>query len=403
MLTSPQIESYIEQYSSPVFETNKLNKESEEALVELFDLVKKIKNYGKHETEKRKFFIHAPKGTFEEYAKLYDEPTKTLEKWFKTEKDRWYEIKFFYHYSDLFDKPLYAVYINNFQVLAINDSNVAKRSEIDATELIKELKIITENVIEDIKAGTYNENVKNNLSYDMRYGRISRHDYWKAMPEEKEKYAFTNHEIETLTNAKEDTTLISLTARKYYEACAVCYKAVGMETDTSRYDDTDEEHERYGGITPKEIYYRFADGRDEGLSEVPLDDVEEFSKWVRHEEPYTETGGHPYEIIFSWSGKKSIHLYVWDDKLHLTGGEYPANVMAAKMYVALVDSNIPVAFDATAIIDRLQEKDYIGILPLYVWRETYYDAYDTINLEEKTYKRLKDCIVWDQIPEVCLE
>ena len=72
-----------------------------------------------------------------------------------------------------------------------------------------------------------------------------------------------------------------MTARQFYEACAVVYKRLQLpERVKWRFCDTDEEHERYGGTTAKELYYMFADGRDDGLRNVPMDDAEEFDLWL---------------------------------------------------------------------------------------------------------------------------
>ena len=401
MLTSPQVELYIEQNDNNLFKTSKLNEDSTNLLKELFSIVKKINNCGEHEMERRKFYFFAPKGTFEQYKKIYDEPEETLKEWFRTETDRWYEIKFLFHQSKWAPEPYYGVYINNFYVLSINDSNEKESPLVDATDFIKELIEIAKETIKEIEEGIYNEKVKKELPYDMRYGKVPRKYFWEALPSEKEKYKFTEHEIEVLRNYKLEEEPVILTARKYYEICGICYKSIGLEQHGTKFEDTEEERKRYHGITPKELYYRYADGRDDGLSAVPMDDEEEFQKWLKHKEPYEYSGGHPFEIMFSWSGNKSVHLYAHDNKLILAGGEYPANVMAARMYVALKDKGIPVGFNAKEMLDKIDEKDDIGILPGYVWREDCFDGvYDYINISESEYKKLKDYIIWEEIPEV---
>ena len=402
MLTSPQVENYIELYNNDLLNPNKLNKESEKLVVDFFEIAKSIRSYGEEGIEIRKFYFFAPKGTFEEYKKLHSEDENTLKKWFKYEKDKWYEVKLICHHIIPINNPVYSVYINDFNILSVNNLTNKESATIDATNFIQELIDIEKEVITELKAGTYNERIRKEMPYTMRYGQISRHDYWEMFPKEKAKYAFSDHEYKIISKASKETVPVKLTARKFYEACAICYKAVGMEANSSRFEDTEEEHERYNGTTPKEMYYKFADGRDDGLCDVPLDDETEFQKWLNHEEPYTKTGGHPFEIVFSYSGNKSIHLYIINNKLLLTGGEYPANVTAARMYVGLVENNIPVAFDAFPITNRLEEKDYIGVLPSYVYRKDT-GKYDNITLDENLYEKLKDKITWEEIPEVGLE
>ena len=103
-----------------------------------------------------------------------------------------------------------------------------------------------------------------------------------------------------------------ITARDFYEVCAVCYKAVRMEQRVHfPFKDSKEEHLRYNGTTPKELYYMFADDRDDGLSGVPLDDAAAFAEWRNQKGPYYEFNGHhPWEILPSGSVEYSMHLQV---------------------------------------------------------------------------------------------
>lgn len=88
-----------------------------------------------------------------------------------------------------------------------------------------------------------------------------------------------------------------------YEACAICYQAIGLEPKSHcMFVDSDEEHQRYGGVTPKELYYMYADGRDGGMSKLPLDDAAAFEEWLEQKGPHYEFNGHhPWEILPSYS------------------------------------------------------------------------------------------------------
>ena len=104
-----------------------------------------------------------------------------------------------------------------------------------------------------------------------------------------------------------------MTARTFYEACAVIYNSLGMHGDTKtyKYQETDTERAHYGGIeqTPKELYYALADGRDNGLKNIPMDDPAAFKEWRDRKGPYYEfNGSHPWEIIPSFSISNSMHL-----------------------------------------------------------------------------------------------
>ena len=139
-------------------------------------------------------------------------------------------------------------------------------------------------------ADTYNTEIQKKLPDDYKYGVISRKDYWDIYPEDRADYrgAFKEWQIEEFLRCKDEfltdyipgNCMRHMTARDFYEACAVCYKAVRMEQRVHfPFKDAKEEHLRYNGTTPKELYYMFADGRDDGLSCVPLDDAAAFAEW----------------------------------------------------------------------------------------------------------------------------
>lgn len=111
-----------------------------------------------------------------------------------------------------------------------------------------------------------------------------------------------------------NTPLKEMTARYFYEACATIYSALGLHRENVIYqfEEQDTEHKRYGigKQTPKEMYYALADGRDNGLKNVPMDDSVAFEEWYHRKEPYYEfNGSHPWEIIPSMSISHSMHIF----------------------------------------------------------------------------------------------
>lgn len=170
-----------------------------------------------------------------------------------------------------------------------------------------------------------------------------------------------------------ENAFTNMTARVYYEACAIGYKAAGYEDRRSwRFEESEEEHKRYGGKTPKEMYYSYADGRDDGLSKVPIDDAEEFEKWFHKKGDYYEfNGSHPYEIRPSGSIRYSIHLIPRkkegsEDRwyLALSGDAYVTSIETIKMFIEMREAGLPVVLgNAEGIAARLRETDTIGILP----------------------------------------
>ena len=404
-MTAQEIDTFIEMYES-FFEPDKLDGKSEELIKELFSEAAGIRDCNEGEMEIRSFYFHAPKCSFEQYREINDDTGEALKKRYEKETDRWYKMDLHFHDVDRWHpEPFYGVFINDMLVLSVNHRNTKEWEEVDASEFINGLISIVRSVVRELKDGTYNDRINAELPYYMRWGVVSRKDYWDAFPEERRKYDFTDREMEVLREYSDEDVPIALTARKYYEACSICYEAAGMLTDGSHYTDTDEEHERYGGVTPKEAYYRFADGRDDDLRNVPLDSEEEFRKWLNHEEPYSRWGGHPFEIA-----SYLIHLYVFNNALSLTAGSsYPADKITAKMYVGLRDHNIPVSYHAGALLNMIDEKDYVGLNPTYrMYMEEFpmddiYDIGEIIYLDEKAYLKLKDRIKWAEIPMLIYE
>ena len=70
----------------------------------------------------------------------------------------------------------------------------------------------------------------------------------------------------------------SMTANDFYKYyCAIGYEAMSYKTD---------------GMTPKELYFRYADGRDEELSSIDLDSETAFREWLK----FGGRGyGHPWK------------------------------------------------------------------------------------------------------------
>ena len=413
MLTTAKMYNYIELYDGALFEIKKLDKQSKELLIKLWDLIKTIKPIGEN-TNRRSFYFFTPKGSYEEYRELYDKDfdsdlfendEEKLKKLYSYEEDSWFKLMFLYHRYKEEEEPFLGLLINDFYLLSINDAN-EKNIEIDASEFINELIDITKDVINQLKENTYNDNIKKSLPYNMKYGKISRKDYCKVFPYEKEKYRITKKNKELILN-EYNFTKVPKTAREFYEACKVCYNSVKLNEVKTFFKDDIEEKIKYRGNTPKELYYTYADGRDDGLNQVPLDDEVEFNKWLNHEDPYNDCwGGHPFEIIYSFTSEHSIHLYLHDNKLILTCGSYPSNIKALKMYIGLIKKQYNVEFtNLSEMLDILNKEDYIGIIPTYTFSksdlmEDDKKVYECINLEKDDYDKLKDYIIWDDIPNV---
>ena len=169
-----------------------------------------------------------------------------------------------------------------------------------------------------------------------------------------------------------------MTANDFFRACELGYKACGYET---------------GDLSPSELYLRYADGRDEGLTGtgyglnegpgIDFDDPEAWEHWYFNR---NRSGGHPWEVV---RGGNSTHvdLFVCHDRytldwkvtigeltqeeadrlprgyfFHIAGKHRPME--SVRFYLAIHDAGLPVIIStAEEILARYEGTDYIGIVP----------------------------------------
>ena len=213
----------------------------------------------------------------------------------------------------------------------------------------------------------------------------------------------------------------SFTANDYFKACALGYKVCGKNTE---------------GMSPAEMYLKYSDGRDEGLTGtghglnegpgIDFDDPEAWNEWYFGK----RGGGHPWEII---PGGTSTHmdLFVCHDEHHIgylyrigkiTEEEYNKRKVSAgfyyriegkhrpfeavNFYVALSAAGLPVVLDdAEEIMARFDGSDYIGIVPHdtptryceNLFPSEYGNVIDFMHIYDDEMSILEDKIIW--LPE----
>ena len=310
-------------------------------------------------------------------ADLIEDSKKDYAECFPDEKV-WFRLSV-KHFTRSMEEEFYGLFINYKYIFSINDFNSKViREGIDLLQwAIEESK----KAIDEVKKGTYKSNVLDKIPYKYRLGTIKRKDLWETLPEEKERF-FSCYEIEEIEkffknykSEKNNNPLLKvMTARIYFEACAVIYKALGRKKPlrTYRFVDSEPEHEKYKcqKQTPKEMYYANADCRDNGLKNVPMDDPDAFEEWLNHKGPFYEfNGSHPWEIIPAMSIHFSMHFYpIKDNKVEycfiISGDSLiraPETIIAAN---ALAEAGYPIEVaDWKKICDRLAGADYIEIVP----------------------------------------
>ena len=128
----------------------------------------------------------------------------------------------------------------------------------DVSPFIEWLIESVRNSIEALEEGTYNEIVEKDLPARHRTGTILRKDLWDLYPEGRAEYFenLSQAEVEEFVacavsdKAQLKSKLPSVTANDFYRFCAMGYKA-----------------NNYAGseLSPREQYFKHADGRDSGL------------------------------------------------------------------------------------------------------------------------------------------
>lgn len=380
-----------------------LDKQSQHALMELFHLTDQIVPVGRD--NRREFWITVRCGTPEEYRPYYDEDASeeelavAMQKQYPLE-EYWYKVVTAHH-TDCRRGEYFGVFLNNRCFLTINDPN-EDGNPFNTTELIDWLIRETKVVLEKLRNGTYNAEVREKLPADYRYGVISRKECWNIYPEEREAYrsAFTPQQIEGFLRCKDEFVedympshcLPHITVRDFYEACAICYRAIGLEPKPRcMFVESEKEHQRYSGVTPKELYYMFADGRDDGMSKVPLDDAVAFEEWLEQKGPYYEFNRHhPWEILPSYSTEDSGHLYVGKAPdgyyFSLSGSSKTRSREVMRCFLALHAAGLPVRLhEGNKMQARLEETDMIGIVPegrttRYIYSIMEYSFLDAVHL-----------------------
>lgn len=252
-------------------------------------------------------------------------------------------------------------------------------------------------------------------------GVIEREVLWEIVPETKESAqdglsdagiaVFVKNSADTKNDgAAESLTnrIKQMTAKKYYEICATCYKAARLDKIANK--------------SAKEIYRRYADERDGGLSIINAESSEEFDKWYSSDDSKKwelQNPSHMWEIV-AGSTHTRIHLYVYKDRggyyFALTGGVYTRTAEVVRMYDALKAEGIPVyIYGHKDIRNMLLGVDEVGIVPATDTPSQYWyggfpkdDISTFIRLSEDEFtddeiKQIVKLAKWFELPQLSLK
>ena len=426
-MTAFEVNYWIRVLEDRGLSTRALDEESKAALLRLFEMTSVFEAVG--DDDRKEFWIRAERGTIEEFREHYDpdadeEELQEAYGYEYPDEVCWYQFMSVHH--NFRGEPFYGVFLNGSYILSVGDCN-ENGWPVNAVDFINWLSEKAEEVAEKCRKGTYNKEVNDLLPDKYKYGRISRKEYWDIYPERRKEYreCFEEKEIERflelVRQQTEDPQAVvrkpQITARDFYEACAVCYRANELKPrECFWFKESESERQRYGTPTPKELYYTYADGRDNGMMNVPMDDPEAFEEWLENKGPYYAfNGSHPWEIVPAGSLAFSIHLFVHRDRdregfcFSLSGSQFSTSVETIRMYLALNDAGIPLILnDAKILAARFTETDRIGILPLEKY--SFYGATidgenlrDLVNLSDGDHPDLvARKAVWSPRPELHL-
>lgn len=406
-LTAPKVDGYVNQLSTSGLQPRDCTPETLAMLPELFAEVMKISPY--YSNGVRVLHLCVDRGPIEDFGDYEDmhewgevENRAEFEQLWKDyypDETKWFSVNF-YECDDY-----HAIWINHKMVISYRpkDENKASAFDINATELIAWLIFEVKQCQREILAGTYNARVARDLPPGHRFGTITRKAVWEICPEEKQEY-FENlpePDVQEFMKLMRDTDeektpasyLPEMTSGLFFRCCELGYRA--------------NKYEKCGKISPKELYLAHADGRDEGLRDIPEDSADAFNKWYFDRE---RGGGHPWEVC---RGGNSTHVSLYilhsDQGFYFSvdGRSWGRSVESINFYLAIRRAGYPVVIrDGKKLANRLTGTDRIGIVPDGVF-PSYCESYfhddniiDFMNLPDTDREIWASRCVWFPEPEL---
>ena len=203
---------------------------------------------------------------------------------------------------------------------------------------------------------------------------------------------------------RKNTERQSLTANEYFEYCKIAYIA-GKRKD----DQVDEK------LSGRQMYERYADGRDDGLLDIDGDSKEEFADWIDGKHAKKSSGGHPWEIK---RGGNTTHIDLYVSRpsyyknegfaLTLKGQSIGRLKETICMFLGIYEAGLPITiYDPEGFRKRLLGLDNIGIVPCYdsLHRANqrfheHKDVYDVIHYDDlgRYKRRILPFITWEPLP-----
>lgn len=399
-ITAPKLDRLLRIFKIDTFNPQTYDSKVKGKLNELYELLDIIKPLDDNDDIKVLYFS-VDKGTIEDYGD-YEELKSLGDVSNYEEFEKYYKEDY---PDDIYWYKLSTGKYENYRTISINYNNIIYADMDDGIdgfeisqleELLDFIIIKVKEIINMLNDNTYNDYILNNLSYKNKFGVIKRCDYWNIYPDIKERLLteVSQDEIDMFikfASNKVDERIKNMTSGKYFECVGLVYKNTNYEIN---------------GLTDKELYLKYADGRDEGLSKIDENSSKEFDEWYNDD---TKIGGHPWEIIRGHSFSR-VNLQVGHDDngyyLMLDGGQISRKVEIVKIFLALYKNNIPIQiYNVDIIKDALSENDYIGIVPKEIMPircESYFNDYKPYEFIHIYDHNMINNIIWQEPEKVYL-
>lgn len=399
--TAPELDSLLRIFEIQTFNPENYDKKVKEKIHKLYELLDRIKPLDGGDDLKILYFC-VERGTIENYGDYAELKADD-------EVSSYTEFKQYFQNDYPDDVYWYRMVTNryqNYRTISINYKNIIYADMDDKRdcfenrslqELLDFLISKVEECIQMLEKNTYNHYVSSNLPYQNRFGVIQRSDYWKLYPEVKKNLLcdISQKEIDAfLENASEDADgrIQKMTAGKYFECVRLAY-------ESNHYD--------IANLSDRELYLKYADGRDADLSKIALDSSEEFEQWYLNK---NRLGGHPWEIMRGHSFYR-VNLYIAHDEdgyyLSLDGSRILRKVEIAKIYLSLKNNQIPVRISEVDVIkNALCGKDYIGIVPspiIPIQCGSYFKDYKPLEFVRMEDDKIIDHVIWQDVEKLYLK
>ena len=448
-LVAPDIDSLLRYFKDGHLNSSVPAPELVAAMEPVFDSLKELAPLDEDE-EAKAIWLQIPRGTIDDYYSYedmfeYGEVRSREEydaRWREEYPDDtyWYRLVIVESFNKDGSLSFRAIGLGNKTIISADmdrqdtpDHNLSDEAAVILCGLITQA--VPES-LEKLRKGTYNQEVRERLPYWFRTGVIRRNILYERCPEwGKDRYEGLAPEtvaefrrlLESGVNDKQKIGRIQrFTANDFFRACAGGYRALGYDCGT---------------LSPSELYLRYADRRDEGLTGtgyglnegpgIDFDDPEAWDKWYFGK----RGGGHPWEVI---RGGNSTHvdLCVCHDghelevelKLdRITEAEYNERIKSAgyyftisgkhrpleavTFYVAMSAAGLPVIlYDAEEILARFDGSGYVGIVPHHIipkycegmFPSSYGRVIDFMHVDDEDMEVLRDAIEWLPVTEARL-